>query len=147
MATSNPSESVRSECFQSVRDDIEAGVGTTPAPAEMGREKGASVPAPPLPARPRPSFFCGPGFLSLAVPLTVVLSTLLYAVSLPLLLFAAAGVYPALYLYFYMSSFMPLHDWAEKVLLPTSPRHSRSPRNKSMSITPFCYHAHQHAAP
>lgn len=85
------------------------------APAEMERDPDSLVVVMPPTSTKRPSFFCGPGFLVLAILGTLVLGLMLYIVLMPLTWIMALLVFPALFLSFYLNSFLPLHDWAEKV--------------------------------
>lgn len=67
-------------------------------------------------AAPSSRFFCEWAFICWALPLSVLGGFVLYLVAIPLL--AAAGLFalPALcFAYLYISHFMPLHDWAEKI--------------------------------
>jgi hypothetical protein len=92
--------------------DVEAAAVT---PAEMDREPDSLVVLMPPTSTNRPSFFCGPGFLVLAILGTIILGLLLFIVLVPLTWILALLVFPALFITFYLNSFMPLHDWAEKV--------------------------------
>lgn len=67
-------------------------------------------------AAPPSRFFCEWAFICWALPLSALGGFVLYLVAIPLL--AAAGLFalPALcFAYLYISHFMPLHDWAEKL--------------------------------
>ena len=67
-------------------------------------------------AAPSSRFFCEWAFICWALPLSALGGFVLYLVAIPLL--AAAGLFalPALcFAYLYISHFMPLHDWAEKI--------------------------------
>jgi len=101
---------VRSFSYQQIAPefpDITADIEALPLPS--ARSAAAAVEK--VPSKGRPSFFCECSFLCYAVPVTV-LSSFFALVLLPLWVPLLGSL---VFLYLYMSHFMPLHDWAEKV--------------------------------
>eukprot|EP00967_Tisochrysis_lutea_P097416 scaffold143058_cov30-Tisochrysis_lutea.AAC.2 len=90
---------------------------SVPPPTEhfIARRRLQLAPPPPPSTVATPSFFCSGGTIASAAVRALLLGLPLYVLLLPLTWLAALLAFPAVFLTLYMNSFMPLHDWAEKV--------------------------------